>query len=205
MYKGIFTGTPFSLGTKYMKFIAPDQLNEAAKVNIPFFADPYNPTGVTAAATNPGKFILPDWRPKAPGSGFEIPINAQLDRFVPAEAVNLSGQNLSMLVDYKKLDDSSMKILAVESETYEGEVFICQDPMTKDILHARQYDSIEDIQDWINDHPGVYDACDLLPRTSPYDGSLVQLTSKTAGVVLTVGQGSGVGRVVDVLFFDPTL
>src|SRR5262249_48269833 len=116
-----------------------------------------------------------------------------------------SGQNISMAINYELESDSSMKILSVESAAFEGELFLCQDPLTRDLLHVRQYDSIDEIMDWLSSHPGAQEVCQILVKFNTANQGPVSVTSKTAGVQVFVGQGVGVGRIVDVLVFDPTL
>lgn len=203
-YKGAFTGTPLSLGTNYIKKIQEQPNNEALQVQMPNFKDPYDLSQGTDPT--PGAKILPDWRPLAPGAGFPIPVNGMRDRFVPAAAIDMSGQNLSANLDYAEQEsDHTLKILAAEAQTFEGEIFLCQDPITHDLLHVKQYDSIADVQAWIDKHPGVQDACDMFIRLSGSGSDPVQVLAKQAGITATVGQGSGVGRIIDILFYDPTL
>jgi hypothetical protein len=202
-YRGAFTGTPFAIGSAFMTLVQPQPYTKSATVAIPFFADPYAPA--IAAGSPPPRMTMPDWTPLAPGAGLLIPLDGQRDRFLPAAKVDFSGQNLDMTVAYQIQPDKTMKILGIESHTFEGSIFLCQDPITHDLLSVQQYDSVANIQAWISSHPGVYEACDLLVRNSAIDSSPVQVAAKKAGVVLTVGQGSGVGRVVDAFFYDPSL
>jgi hypothetical protein len=208
-YKGAFAGaeTAFSLGTAHLKMVEEEPLIKSARVAVPIFDDPYKAGATTTTAAGPQvKVTLPDWRPLAPGAGFRIPVNAQRDRFIPAAQVDFSGQNISMALNYQLNDsDKSMKILGVETQTFEGELFMCQDPRTKDLLHVRQYDSVADVLDWLEKHPGAREACDILVRFSPFNESPISITSKSAGVQVTVGQGVGIGRIIDALFYDVTL
>ena len=205
-YKGAFAETAFTLGTSHLKMVEELPMIKSAKVAVPIFDKPYEPAGANPSAAGPNvKVTLPDWRPLAPGSGFRIPVNAQRDRFVPAAQVDFSGQNITMAINYALQPDKSLKILGVETQIFEGELFLCQDPGTKDLLHVRQYDSVAEVLDWLDDHPGARDACDILVRYSPFNEAPVQITAKSAGVQVTVGQGVGIGRIVDALFYDPSL
>jgi hypothetical protein len=108
-------------------------------------------------------------------------------------------------VNYDLVENNKMKIKSVESQQFQGELFVCEDPITHDLLHVKQYDSIAEIQDWIEAHPGVFEACDLIVRYSDFNEGAVSVTSKANGVQVTVGQGVGIGRVIDALIFDPSL
>lgn len=205
-YKGAFTGTPFSLKTNNIQLVKYDPNNEAAQVQLPNWKDPYSKAA--GLLPDPGPKVLPNWRPLAPGAGFPIPVNGERDRFIPAAAIDFSGQNLSMNLDYNEdPKDHSFTIIASEASVFEGEIFLCDDPVTHEILHVRQYDSIAEIQDWMSRHTGVQDACDMFIRTTPAGsgsalGEPAQLLAKKAGITATVGQGSGVGRIIDVLVYD---
>jgi hypothetical protein len=113
--------------------------------------------------------------------------------------------------------DGTVQILAIESEDYLGQVFVCQDPKTSDILAVRQYDSAINIINWFANHPGGQDpnnpgngiwpsaqtSCDVIVRYSPFNNYIDFITSKVYGVKLGVNQGSGLGRVIDSLLYDP--
>jgi hypothetical protein len=209
-YKGAFGETAFSLGTSHLKMVQEEPLLKSARVAVPIWDDPYSggKSSSTTAAGPQVKVTLPDFRPLAPGSGFRIPVNAQRDRFIPAAQVDFSGQNISLAINYKKNDDDqSMQILGVETQTFEGELFLCQDPGTNDLLHVRQYDSVAEVQDWLAHHPGASSStgCDILVRFSPFNEAPVSITSKSAGVQVNVGQGVGIGRIIDALIYDVTL
>jgi hypothetical protein len=208
-YRGAFGETAFTLGTSHLKMVEPEPLIKSAKVAVPIWDNPYSggKTGTTAAG--PQVLVtLPDWRPLAPGSGFRVPFNAQRDKFIPAAQVDFSGQNISLAIDYKLNDeDQSMKILAAESQTFEGELFLCKDPGTGDLLHVRQYDSVAEVQDWLQHHAGAdaSTACDILVRFSPFNEAPISITSKSAGVQVTVGQGVGIGRIISAQIYDSSL
>jgi hypothetical protein len=158
-YKGIFGESAFKVGTNHLRFVEEKALFRSARIAVPIFPNPYIPNDIVAnAAGGDAVTVLPDWRPLAPGAGFALPVNGERERFYPAPQVDFSGQNISMAINYALQPDKSMQIMSVESAAFEGELFLCQDPLTM-----------------------------------------------TAGVQVFVGQGVGIGRIVDVLVFDPSL
>ena len=113
-------------------------------------------------------------------------------------------------------NDDTIAIQAIEGSDFLGEAFLCIDPATSDILHARMYDSVLPILDWLAAHPGVdtgggsiapsaQAACQIIVRRTPADNYIDSITSKTYGVDLNVGGGQGLGRITDVVLFDPAL
>ena len=54
-------------------------------------------------------------------------------------------------------------------------------------------------------YPSAQSACQIVIRRTPYDNYIDSITSKTYGVDLNVGGGQGLGRITDVVLFDPTL
>jgi hypothetical protein len=205
-YRGAFTGTVFSIGSEYMTMVEELPYIKSAKIKVPFFADPYAPGGASpngAAAQEP--VVLVDWRPMTPADGIRIPVNAQRDKFIPSATVNFSGSSLTLNLDYKQLPNGKLKLEAVQSDNYMGNVFICQDPLTGDFLSVEQYESMEVIMNWINTHPGADDACEIIVRYSAFNNFPMMFAAKAAGVVLNVGQGSGVGRITHIEIFDTSL
>jgi hypothetical protein len=59
--------------------------------------------------------------------------------------------------------------------------------------------------DWLATHPGSQDVCQIQIKNNAANSAPIGILSKTAGVVAYVGQGVGIGRIVDVLLFDTTL
>ena len=57
---------------------------------------------------------------------------------------------------------------AVETTDFLGEIFVCQDAPTGDLLGVRMYSTVATILDWLGNHPGSYDACGIIIRYSPY-------------------------------------
>ena len=114
-------------------------------------------------------------------------------------------------------DDNTVQILAVEGQDFLGESFACYDAFSKDVLHVRMYDSAQEILDWLAAHPGGWDSvngvqvppaqtqCNILIRRTQYDNFIDEIISKTYGVALNVGGGQGLGRVTDIILFDPSI
>jgi hypothetical protein len=105
----------------------------------------------------------------------------------------------------------SIRVEAIESRDFLGEVFVCQDPATSDILHVGMYTGVHQILEWLAHHPGnnlvpsAQDYCGIIVRYSPYDNYPDFITSLTYGVDLATNQGMGFGRIVDATLFDTTL
>jgi len=107
--------------------------------------------------------------------------------------------------------DGTLTIYDIQGGDFLGEVFLCQDiggfptPGTGDLLGAHMYDSAGAILQWITDHPGSEDSCNIIVRYSVYDNYVDVITSLTAGVQIDINQGGGYGRVVGATVFDPAL
>ncbi len=203
-YKGAFGETAFTLGTAHMRVTQTMPFIRSAKVEVPTFADPYNPAAVTVAGPALLTTIV-DWRPSMPNNGFRIPINGQRDRFIASASIDFTGTSLALLLDYLELPNGFAKLEAVQSNDYMGEVFLCRDPNTGDLLHVEQYESMAEVMEWIHAHPGATDSCGLIVRYSPFNNYPMMLASTRAGIVLTVNQGSGFGRISAVEMYDPNL
>jgi hypothetical protein len=204
-YKGAFTSTVFTLGSNHIKMVQPLPLIQSAKVAVPNYPDPYAPFTGQGVAAPPMIETLGDWRPKAPNNGFRVVVNGQRDKFYPAESIDFTGSSLSLLLDVERQKDNTLKILAVQSNDYMGDVFLCRDPATGDLLRVEQYESMAEVIDWIHGHPGSYDACGFIIRYSPFNNYPHLLAATKAGIVLTVNQGSGFGRISTVEVYDTNL
>ena len=99
--------------------------------------------------------------------------------------------------------DGSITFKAVETTDFLGNVFLCQDAATSDLLFVRMYSPVSAVLQWFQDHPGSYSACQMIIRYSPFGNYADYITSLTAGVRLGITQGGGYGRVVDVTLFQP--
>lgn len=203
-YRGAFTKTIFSVGTAYLKLVETIPLLRAAKVAVPNWPDPYSPPGEGAQVGQP-RIVLVEWKPKMPGNGTRIPLNAQRDKFIPSATANFSGSSLSLDLDYDPQPDGSMQIDGLQSNEYMGDIFLCVDPASGDLLRAEQYESMAEIQDWLRLHPGADSECELVVRYSAFNNYPVMLAAKKAGIVVNVGQGSGVGRITTIEMYDPSL
>jgi hypothetical protein len=205
-YRGIFTGTTFTIGSdlpiqQTLPFVA------GAIVNVPSYADPYD----THTANTPIPVFVP-WLPSQPGTGFDIPINGQRTQFIQTGSLDFSGVTTTMNIDYVPVTDATGAltdgiIAAVETQDFLGEVFPCVDAATGDILRAKMYSSALDIVTWLEQHPGAQTACNIFIRYSPYDNYPDYITSVTNGLLLSVNRGAGDGpsRIGDATIFNPTL
>jgi hypothetical protein len=206
-YRGVFTGTAFSIGqTIPIQQTLPNVMG--ALVNLPSYADPYDSTSMNT----PISVFIPHV-PSRPGEGFEIPINAQRSQFIQTGSLDFSGVTITTNVDYiPKYDPmtgalTGAKIAAVETQDFLGEVWPCVDANTGDILRVKMYSSTLDIQNWLDAHPGSRSACNIFVRMSPYNNYPDYIWSTTNGVLLGINPGAGGGppRVSDVTLFDPSL
>jgi hypothetical protein len=181
-------------------------LIRSAVVKVPNYSNPYAPWA-TPTSLAPVPFIqtIADWRPKSPDNTFRIPINGQRDKFISSASIDFTGTSLSMNFDYEELPDGSMKLQAVQSNDYMGDLFLCRDGATGDLLRVEQYESMAEVIDWIHAHPGSYDGCGIIIRYSPFNNYPHMLASTKAGIVMTVNQGSGYGRIASVEVYDPNL
>jgi len=203
-YKGAFTGTVFTLGTAQMRIQETLPMIRSAKVIVPNYPDPYNPFQTTLSAA-PAITTIADWRPKSPDNGLRIPINGQRDRFIPSASVDFTGTSISFNLDYEPDENGMMRLTAVQSNDYMGDLFLCRDPVSGELLRVEQYESMAEVIEWIQGHPGSYEACGIIIRYSPYNNYPHMLASTTAGIVLLVNQGSGYGRISSVEIYDPNL
>jgi hypothetical protein len=206
-YRGIFAGTAYTIGaTLPIKQTLPFIAN--AIVDLPNYANPYDTTSAKTTLTT----LVPHI-PYQPGSGFEIPINAQRSQFIQTGGLDFSGVTITMNVDYLPNYDpntgalTSGTVAAVETQDFLGEVFPCVDPVSHDILRVKMYSSTLDILNWFDAHPGTRTACNIFVRTSPFNNYPDYIISVTNGVLLAVnpGAGGGPGRIADVTLFNPAL
>jgi hypothetical protein len=185
----------------------------------------------TAAAV---KTLVP-WAPQQPGIGFEFPSNGQSDIAVQTAQIDFTGVLEEYTVDYWPYkdpakpscetdgmchtgytctanacvaSDNSIQIVAIEAHDFLGEVFMCQDPLTGDLLRIRMYSSAHDILEWLANHPGdalhpaAQTQCNIIVRYSPYNNYPDYITSLANGVKVNTNQGMGYGRIVDATLFD---
>lgn len=203
-YRGAWEPNVFHIGSQAITIDEEDIKILSAKITIPNYADPYDPT-----STNTPTKLLIEYTPPRPDTGFALPISGQRDKWITTGQLEFFGVTESMTVDYVPVtDDKGVKhaqIVAIETRDFLGEVFLCQDPKTGDILSARMYSSGSVILDWLDAHPGSRDACGIIVRNSPFNNYPDFITSTVNGVKLNMTQGTGFGRVDDVTIFDPSL
>ena len=168
-----------------------------------------NPYDSDEQAAPPIATLIP-WAPKQPGIGFPIALTGTLDKFVETSSARLLGHDHHRERRLRRghrpersRDRRLAQFLAVETTDFLGEVFLCQDPATGDLLGARMYTPVADILDWFAHHPGAYARCGIIIRYSPYGNYADYITSLTNGVRLGITQGGGFGRVVDATLFVP--
>jgi hypothetical protein len=185
---------------------------QAAYVQIPLHQNPYDLTSAPQLGGGPtAASALVDWVPKQPGIGFPLAQDGQREQLIETAAMDFSGEQITANIDYDfQLDatgnpTTKILFLAVETTDFLGDIFVCQDPNTKDLLTARMYTSVSTVLQWIAAHPTAYSTCQLVMQYSPYENYLDYVNSLANGVRLSSTQGGGYGRIVDGTLFDPTL
>jgi hypothetical protein len=201
------SSTVFTMGsTEHVKLTQVLPLMMSAKMRIDRFVNPYDPSSDPLEPME----MLVAYEPKQPGIGFPIAVNGQLDRFVMAYHCDLGGETISMQViwdwavdeDKKIKGDGSIEVLATQSSDFLGDVFLCQDAATRDLLRARMYSTTDRMLDWLNAHPSAYADCGIIIRYSPFGNYPDAVTSLTNGVRVGITQGGGKGRVVDATLWN---
>jgi hypothetical protein len=178
--------------------------------------------------------------------GFSIPEDGQRDQFVTTGQLDFTGVLETYVVDYVPYqdpaqpscvttgtcnpgftcntqsnlciaNDNSIRVEGIEADDFLGQVFLCQDAATGDILHVGMYDSAASILSWFAAHPGqdsnpdygslpnAQTQCSVLVRSSSANLAVQQITSLAYGVELNFSAGQGQGRVSDILVFDTKL
>lgn len=184
---------------------------QSAMMTVPLHSNPYDVTSAPPGNGPAALDVLIPWLPKQPGVGFPVALDGQRDRFIQTYQADFSGTQVTANIDYDYALDMNgqptkqLMFLAVETTDFLGDVFLCQDPKTKDLLRARMYTSVETILDWIAQRPNTYDDCQLIIHYSPYENYADYINSLKNGVRLGVTQGGGYGRIVDGTLYDPTL
>jgi hypothetical protein len=184
---------------------------QQAMINVPLHVNPYDLTSAPPSSGPPSVQVLVPWAPKQPGIGFPVSLDGQRDRFIETAQLDLSGTQITANIDYDfqvlqgGAIGSQVMFLAVETTDFLGDVFLCRDSATKDLLPVRMYTSVALILDWLASHPTAYNDCQIIIHYSPYENYADFITSLLNGVRLGVTQGGGYGRIVDATLFDPTL
>jgi hypothetical protein len=176
--------------------------------------------------------------------GFSIPEDGNRDQFLTTGQLDFTGVLEAYVVDYVPwtdpvqpscvsngacnagyscdpnsnlcvTNDNTIRIEALEGQDFLGQVFLCTDPTTGDVLHLGMYDSANTMLQWLANHPGssqsqsgtssAQQACSIIVRTSPYDTAVDRVASLSTGVNVNFSGGQGQGRVTDVVVFDPNL
>ncbi len=211
-YEGAFgtSRTVWTLGPSPIKIVKTFDNILSATVKVPLHKNPYNLASAPAAGGDSVTVLMP-WLTKQPGVGFPVALTGTRDKFIETYQLDLTGNTITANIDYDfavdpnthKVIPDAVNFLAVETTDFLGDVFVCQDPITKDLLSARMYTSVSLILDWFSTHPGAYQACQIIVRYSPYGNYADYITSGVAGVRLGITQGGGYGRVVDGTLYDP--
>jgi len=211
-YKGAIglARTAWTLGTTPVSIITTKNDLQQAVINVPLHKDPYDQTSDPPSTASELQIMVP-WAPKQPGIGFPVALTGTRDKFIETYQLELTGETISANIDYDvKLDSNGnpvktgdIEFKAVETTDFLGNVFLCQDDATKDLLHVEMYTPVAEVLDWFSSHPGAYQSCQIIIRYSPYGNYADYITSLTNGVRLGITQGGGYGRVVDVTLFTP--
>jgi hypothetical protein len=211
-YKGALgvSRTVWTLGTTPVPGVKERPEIQSATIRIPLHSDPYDQTSDPPSGAGALQVLVP-WLPKQPGVGFPIALTGTRDKFIETYQLDLSGNTISANIDYDiKLDQNGQPVKtgdivfkAVETTDFLGNIFLCRDDVTKDVLSVEMYTPVAVVLDWFSTHPGTYQACGIIIRYSPYGNYADYITSLTNGVRLGITQGGGFGRVVDVTLFTP--
>ena len=212
-YKGAFgiARTSWTLGTTPISIKTTAPAIQQATIRIPLHKDPYDQTSDPPVGGKPLLEIMVPWVPKQPGIGFPVALTGTRDKFIETYQLDLSGNTISANIDYDVVLDPNgnpvktgdIVLKAVETTDFLGNVFLCRDEISKDILAVEMYTPVAVILDWFAAHPGTYQSCGTIIRYSPYGNYADFITSLTNGVRLGITQGGGFGRVVDVTLFTP--
>src|SRR5262249_2718885 len=103
------------------------------------------------------------------------------------------------------INTDHLTIQGIDTSDFLGDIFICRDPRTNDILRARMYDSAQSILDWFTAHPGSVEACDIVVRYSAFNNYIDKIFSRTYGVTVDISKSFGAGRVDDAVLWNPGL
>jgi hypothetical protein len=205
--------TVFALGTTPatpIKILTTDQNILSAMVQVPLHTNPYDTTTPPPNGGGASMRVLIPWAPKSPTVGFPVALDGTRDKFIESYQLDLGGTQITANIDYDfqydpntHLQLDTIQFNAVETTDFLGDIFICQDPNTHELLSARMYTSVSTILAWFANHPGAYQSCQMIIRYSPYGNYADYITSLQNGVRLGITQGGGYGRVVDGTLFTP--
>jgi len=209
-YPAAFGGaqTAFAMGGQHLKVTNIRPFLASADVTVPVWLNPYKPDETPTKSFTQ----MVSYEPKQPGIGFNIPINGQLDKFIQTYHTDLTGRTVSLHLawdwaldpeTYEPKTDGSIDILALHSDDFLGDVFLCQDTATRDLLRARMYTTTDELLDWLIQHPDATTECQIIIRYSPFGNYPDYISSLQNGVTVGITQGGGKGRVVDATLFVP--
>lgn len=211
-YEGAFAGNATALALRRASPIKVSNIQwkiASADFTMPIYENPYSSKTVLGDITK-----LVPYEPKQPGLGFNIPVNGQLDKFISTHHCDLSGRTISMHLAWdwtqdpttlQPKGDGSVDLLAFHADDFLGDVFLCQDSATGDLLKARMYTTTDYMLDWLIHHPGAMDECEIIVRFSPFGNYPDFFSSLKNGVMVGINQGGGKGRVIDAQMWVPGL
>jgi hypothetical protein len=206
-YPGAWGQTTFAVGqVSKIKTDAVDLNFEQAVVETPVYTNPYD---VGSQPMSPIVKTIP-YRPKGANIGFPIAVDGQHNSFIETYNLDYSGVTISASVDYDIAlnamgTQTGLKIDAIETTDFLGDVYVCQDPQTGALLSVRMYTPAANVLAFFQNHPQAVTACGMIFQYSQYGNYLDYVTSQTNGIRMGINPGQGAGRVVDVTVFDSTL
>ncbi len=204
-YPGAMHGsvTSFTLGQATVGTVdtgcAPSTTcNSHIFATVPVHLHPYDPSSPSLTAVTE---LLP-WRSQEAGAGFSVLINGEVNQFVPASALTMSGV-LSQLTAYYDACAQGPAGTGIEctwraarSAGFLGRVFVCASGA--DVLSAGTSTTVGSMLEWLTVHPEAYDACGLIIRYSPYDNYATTIQSGANGVSLGIDSSE---RISDAMLF----
>ncbi len=205
-YPGAFGETAFTVGTSHITIEETFAEKQNAWVSVPSLVKPYAADDTSQVATMLN--VLTNWKPKMPQEGFPIPINGTRSKFYSAASLDFEGESTTFRFDYEDNPASGpgkIRLLAAETSDFLGEVFLCKDPISGDLLAVKMYDSMALVLDWIQTHPSSQDNCGLIIQYSPFNNYPDYIASLPQGMLLKVNSGSGFGRIGHVEVYVPGL
>jgi hypothetical protein len=197
-YPGAWSQTAFAKGASLLSIASTNAAAGTAQLSIPNYSNPYDTSSSAAGTLTEIVAFDPNAQLVVPGpSG---------DKTIATAEVTIAGTTETLRIAYVPKANGSITVQAIEGIRTPGDVFLCRDSATGDLLRARSYTSAQVMLDWIAAHAQAATQCGLVVKTSTAMGTpVISIASRTNGVKVTMGQGDGAGRVVDVLAYDPAL
>jgi hypothetical protein len=233
-----FTTGPYTLSPLVAGAMGVCELGYTLSANGIWCNAPVNAgTGTDAPSFTP----LAPWAEVQPQVGFAIAIDGQRSQWVSSGRVDLLGGIAPYAIHYRPhtdtqkpscaadatcnmgygcdlasgacvTNDDTLDVLGIRAAGFSGQVFLCSDPSTSDILHVGVYDSAQVILDWLAAHPGTVagggnipsaqSACGIVMTHSTVDNSIQSIVSRQYGVSLELAGG---GRITGAVVWDPSL